>query len=149
MPTRSGSKSTGWIGAPDVDKAKRKTTAAAAKKTQQQEEEEELEELEQKIKTLESHMKEKGAKFRSVLYSEPYDDEDPRGDPHATHGELVFDLEERFLKLEGLNKQWLIQQQTLQRPIDEATSSQNSISTLSRREHNNRTRHTRSPKTSA
>ena len=116
MPTRSSSKSTGWIGAPDADKATRKTTAAAAKKAQQQEEEEELEDLEQKIKTLESHMKEKGAKFRSVLYSEPYDDEDPRGDPHATHGELVFDLEERFLKLKGLNEQWLIQQQTLQRP---------------------------------
>ena len=68
MPTRSGSKSTGWIGASDVDKAKRKATTAAAKKAQQQEDEKELEELEQKIKTLESHMKEKGVKFRSVLY---------------------------------------------------------------------------------
>ena len=117
MPTRSTTKSTGMIGAPDVDKAKRKTTAAAAKKAQQQEEEEELEELEQKIKTLESHMKEKGAKFRSVLYSEPYDDEDPRGDPHASPEELWFDMEERFLKLEEINKKWLIQQQTLQRPV--------------------------------
>ena len=64
MSTRNSTKkTTGMIGAPDVDKAARKKSAVAAKKTQEQDEAKELQELEQKIKKLELHMEEKGIQF--------------------------------------------------------------------------------------
>ena len=49
------------------------------------EEENELDALEEQIKELELYMRGKGIQFKSVLYSHPYEDYDPRSNPEATH----------------------------------------------------------------